>query len=430
MHQSDILDYYSRKDVQSAIANISKGREVVGTMRDRTYMKRPDVILYPRDVIERVKKGAVSFHCSVERWSQPLAIKASNLDELRVGWDLIIDIDSKFKLEHGRAAAIEIIDFLKEWGINPTLKFSGRRGFHVAIANEAFPQEIDFKPLAKGYPEIPRTIMRFVKEKCKERILEALVEEEGGLAALSKFASEMAELSPYYFVDVEESWGNRHLFRAPYSLHEKSWFVSVPIPVFKLKRFSVENAKPERVKVGAPFLVSKEGEGRELLLAALDWAAKERVEKPKAPKRASRIKSPVPERFFPPCIKAILSGLSDGRRRSLFTLIAFLRSVNWEDKEVEKRVIEANKAHKSPLSERMVLTQLKWHQRQGDMLPANCQSEQFYRSIGICKPDSLCAGGKIKNPVNYAFKALGKHIASVKAETKRKHKSVRYKRKR
>lgn len=431
MHQIDILKYYSRQDVQAAIAGASKGREVVGQKRDGTYMKRPDIILYPRDVLERVKKGAATFHCSVERWSQPLAIKHDNLDELRAGWDLIIDIDSKAKLEHGRAAAVVVVDFLKDYGITPTLKFSGRRGFHIAVASEAFPPEVDFRPVAKRYPEVPQAMAQFVKEGCKEKIMEALVAEEGGLAALSKTVPGMGELTPFHFVDIEENWGNRHLFRAPYSLHLRTWLVSVPVRLFKLKNFSMEDAGPEKMRTGVPFLVSKSGEGYELLLAALDRAARKKPSAPVQQKRKfSRIKSPVPEQLFPPCIKAILGGLSDGRKRSIFTLAAFLRSVNWKDEDIEKKVLEANKAHKGKLSERTVRTQLKWHQRQNrDMMPANCESVQFYDSIGICRPDRLCRGKKIKNPVNYAFRALAKHVAAVKAEQRSKHKSVRRKRK-
>jgi hypothetical protein len=74
---------------------------------------------------------------------------------------------------------------------------------------------------------------------------------------------------------------------------------------------------------------------------------------------------------------------------------------------VEKKVMETNKLHKSPLPDRTMRTQMRWHERQNrDMMPANCVSEQFYDSIGICRPDELCNCKKIKNPVNYAFKAM------------------------
>ena len=57
MHQMDILEYYSRPDIQQAIATIAQDRELVGATREGAYLKRPDVVLYPRDVLEKAKKG-------------------------------------------------------------------------------------------------------------------------------------------------------------------------------------------------------------------------------------------------------------------------------------------------------------------------------------------------------------------------------------
>jgi len=424
MHQMDILAYYSRQDVQRAIASAARDREVGCAMRDGTYMKRPDILLYPSDVLDRVKKGAVTFHISVERWTQPLALKQGNLDEIRKGWDLIIDMDSKAKLEHGRAAAAVVVDFLKDYGVSPTVKFSGRRGFHIAVAGNAFPPEVDFRPIAKRYPEVPQAIVQFLKDRCKERMMEALVAEEGGLAALRTTVESMPDLSPYHFVEVEKDWGSRHLFRAPYSLHDKTWLVSTPVQVFKLRSFSKESAKPENVTANLPFLSNKDGEGYELLLDALDHAAKLKVvEAVKPRQKPAGPKSPIAEQFFPPCIKAILGGLTDGRKRSVFTLAAFLRSVNWKEEDIEKKVFETNKLHKGPLPERTIRTQMRWHERQNrDLMPANCVSEQFYDSIGICRPDEICAAKRIKNPVNYAFKAMmraAKLRMAAEQETKR-----------
>lgn len=433
MHQTDILAYYSRQDVQRAIASAARDREVGCAMFDGTYMKRPDIMLYPSDVLERVKRGAVTFHISVERWTQPLAIRQDNLDEIRKGWDLIIDMDSKAKLEHGRAAAAVVVDFLKDYGVSPTVKFSGRRGFHIAVAGNAFPAEVDFRPIAKRYPEVPQAIAQFIKDRCKEKIMEALVAEEGGLAALRTTVESMPDLSPYHFVEIEKDWGNRHLFRAPYSLHDKTWLVSTPVRLFKLRSFSTESAKPENVTTELPFLENKDGEGYELLLDALDHAAKlktvEAVVRPK--QKPAGPKSPIAEQFFPPCIRAIMGGLTDGRKRSIFTLAAFLRSVNWKEEDIERAVFESNKLHKSPLPDRTMRTQMRWHERQNrDMMPANCVSEQFYDSIGICRPDEICAAKRIKNPVNYAFKAMLKasKLRMAAEQEERKHKSVKGKR--
>ncbi len=420
MDSAAVIKYYSRHDVQNSIANVARDREVAGANVEGGYFKRPDAILYPRDVYERARIGVVSFHCSVERWNQPLSIvTGSNLEELRKGWDLIIDIDSKVKVEHGRAAAAVIVDFLKDYGITATIKFSGRRGFHIGVASEAFPQEIDFNPIAKRYPEIPRAIVSFIKEKLKDKILEALIEEEGSLSALMNLLPSASEINPYSFLEVEKDWGARHLFRAPYSLHEKTWLVSTPVKLFKLKSFKIDEAKAENVKADLPFLVNKEGEGTEFLIAALDWAGKNVIEeKPKAVRKI-QFGYPVPYEYFPPCVKLIMAGLNEGKKRSLFTLINFLRSVNWKNEEIEKAVLEVNKKHAQPLSERLVKTQIAYHLRRAEkVLPANCDRTLYYDDFGICKPDGLCNNKKIKNPVNYAVRKYKREMAFAKQKRK------------
>ncbi len=421
-----IQKYYSNPKVQSAILACAKDRESAGTFSDGGYSKRPDVLFYPTDILEKVKKGVVAFHCSVERWQNPMQLSSNlskeELDGLRKGWDLIIDIDAKFKLEHGRAAAVEVVNFLKDFGISPTVKFSGRRGFHIAVSAEAFPQTIDFQPLAKKYPEALQAMCKFIKENCKDKIFEALVKEEGGVSALAK-AVNLSEITPYVFVNVEEGlkqkstpyviseaeegWSSRHMFRAPYSLHHKTWLVSLPLRAFKLKNFQTKFAEIPNINFSAPFLESKPEEGTELLLQALDWTAKLKPEKIVAvekPRTKGNITDAIPEEFFPPCIKKIISGIPDGRKRSVFTLAAFLRSANWPWEKTEQRILEWNKNLPQPLPERFVRTTLKWHARQQrEILPPNCENEQFMKSIGLCQGELHCAAG-CKNPITEAFK--------------------------
>jgi len=410
MNQFEILKYYSKPEVQNAMLSIAKNREVVGSVKDGSYLKRPDTLLYPKDIVERVKKDVVAFHCSVERWTQPMQLSSNltpnELDNLRKGWDLIIDIDCKAKIEHAIAGAEVIYNFLKDLGIKPTLKFSGSRGFHLAISNDAFPEKIDFKETSKRYPEIPQTLAEYIREKIKDHLLEELIAIEGGVAALVKTVPSVSELSPYAFIEIEKGWGNRHLFRAPYSLHTKQWLVSLPITFENLKNFKPEDAKPEKVKTNVEFLMNKKGEATELLLQALDWKAKQPKEIVKEVRIRSRIKRPIPEDLFSPCMKLILNGLQDGKKRSLFSLLAFLRAMNWKTEDMEKRIREWNMKNSPPLNDRFIKTQLKWHFRQSrELMPANCYSDLFYVSIGVCKPDQYCW----KNPVNYPFKLMRKN---------------------
>jgi len=118
MHYFKILKHYSNPLVQKEILYIAKDREVVGSIEDGSYLKRPDILLYPKDIEERVKNGAIAFHCSVEKWSQPMQLSVNlrpeELDNLRKGFDFLIDIDAKIKLEHAIIAAKVIYNFLKD----------------------------------------------------------------------------------------------------------------------------------------------------------------------------------------------------------------------------------------------------------------------------------------------------------------------------
>ncbi len=415
MHKFQVLKYYSIPEVQKRMIKIAKDREVVGTFFDGSYSKRPDIIVYPKDIEERVKSGIMAFHCSVEKWKNPLMLKPElseeELSNLRKSWDIIIDIDAKSKLEHAKIAALCVCELLKDYGIKPSIKFSGRRGFHIGIASNALPNRINFKEVSKLYPELLRNIAEFIREKTKDIILEELINYEGGVASLIKTVENVTELSAFSFVEIEKDWGVRHLFRMPFSLHNRTFLASVPIPLKALRKFSPDDAKPFNIKeeyFSAPFLENEEGEAINLAVAAMDYATKlKKSEKSVAEEikiqRKKIVKRKIPEEFFPPCIKNILKGLSDGRKRSIFTLATFLRHMGWSNEEIEKRMYEWNKANSPSLRENYIRTQLKWHFRQQrELLPANCESELFYKSIGICKPDKLCEN--IKNPVTYPFK--------------------------
>jgi hypothetical protein len=66
-----LLIYYSREDVRKAMFEFSKNRECVPSYMMESFGKRPDALQYPSDILEQVKSGATSFHCSEEVWSDP-----------------------------------------------------------------------------------------------------------------------------------------------------------------------------------------------------------------------------------------------------------------------------------------------------------------------------------------------------------------------
>ena len=129
---------------------------------------------------------------------------------------------------------------------------------------------------------------------------------------------------------------------------------------------------------------------------------KEREEENERPKRKEIIiyTKKIPKDNFPPCIERIMEKIDDGRKRSTFTLISFLRCCNWPMKEVEEFLMKWGR--KVGLQDNYVKSQLMWHKKQSrKIIPPNCDNNLFYKDIGICKPLPLCH--KIKNPLNFAI---------------------------
>jgi hypothetical protein len=122
--------YYSRPEIQKAIFDFCKNREISPRYFEG-FGKRPDSFQYKQDVFSLVKKGATSFHCSEELWRDPLQIStdlsSKQLDEIRIGWDLLIDIDCKW-FEYSKLAAQAIVKVLRNDGVkNIGAKFSGSK---------------------------------------------------------------------------------------------------------------------------------------------------------------------------------------------------------------------------------------------------------------------------------------------------------------
>ncbi|MBI2579403.1 MAG: hypothetical protein HYW27_00700, partial [Candidatus Aenigmarchaeota archaeon] len=218
LNRAQILRYYSDERIAEQIFIHSKDREVAGALRDGAYERRPNMLQFPTDIVQMARKGVTSFHYSAERWRNPMALTASNYEELRTGWDLVIDIDSKLSIAESKTGAILVCGILEKYGIkNHTIKFSGRRGFHIILPWVMFPKEVDYKPLAKQYPSVPRAITWFIRENIREKMSKEL----------GKMGHETE--NPFSLVEIEKDWGSRHMFRAPYSFNEKTWLVSIPV---------------------------------------------------------------------------------------------------------------------------------------------------------------------------------------------------------
>jgi DNA primase catalytic subunit len=344
--------YYSRSDVRKAIYEFSKNRECVPRYFEG-FGKRPDSFQYDSDILSYAKKGATSFHCSEEIWQDPLELstelKEEEIKKLRIGWDLLIDIDCKY-IEYSKKAAKAIIQALKINGVtNVGLKFSGGKGFHIIVPFKAFPEEMSGRKTKEMFPEWPRLICNYLKEQSREFLEKDLYSSEDS-AVLSKLKKgircercknmsekvelinflcsrcktkmenlttsferkrkircpncqiEMTEIeriplyqckncqldsrrNPENFnedferIDIFDVLGldvilvsPRHLFRMPYSLHEKTALASIVLNPEKLDNFDmISDADPLKV-IPINFLPdSKPGEAKDLLRKSLEF---------------------------------------------------------------------------------------------------------------------------------------------------------------
>ncbi len=490
--------YYSKPQVQQALLEFSNSREVIPRYVE-AFGKRPDTIQYPKDILSLVQKGATSFHSSEELWRDPLQIQtemdSSEMNELRTGWDLLIDIDSPY-LDYSKIAAELILDFLEKYGIvNYGIKFSGGKGFHIIVPWKAFPEIFNGHETKMMFPEWPRIICQFIlnavkpiynsrvknlginfkaiedrlkvkkedlistapcpncgsnvrksiiiymkcpkcnreyikkdfkptarKLKCNNEICSGffdIIRQEdyfvcdscktssldnrsmapgsrGIITVLHKapnnFSSEVskedAQIDKLGSLDLVLV-SPRHLFRMPYSLHEKTALASIVLDKESLARFSPRDADPLTVRI-MPFIKKpKLNEAEKLLSSALQWASQTQVSKEKQFKKSAEefqdIKiEGVTEDMFPKSIKTLLKGLKDGRKRGLFVLITFLKSLNFPTEYVNLKVREWNQKNDPPLKEGYVRSQLDWHSKQKrKILPPNYSNDSFYKDLKL-----------------------------------------------
>jgi|TARA_Y100000310_G_scaffold344531_1_gene457786 hypothetical protein len=394
MYREQIEKYYSQPEILKAMTQIAEDREVVQSLPNGGFGKRPNTVFYEQDLLQMVKSNAISFHCSVERWKNPLGLSTSmqksDLDANRAGWDLIIDIDCDHGLEYSQKAAIIICDTLEKFGIkNYGIKFSGNRGFHIGVPFEAFPESITgIGNIEKQYPRVPKIIIEYLSFFIEKDLRSAFGKEPKDILKLDAAVA-----------------ASRHMFRMPYSLHQKTWLTSCVITRQELENFKPEDAKPENLKEIRLFLPVdvEKNEALELLRSAIFWDS--RREKAKPSDNLGEFKVPenaIPPAYFPPCIKKILTGLDDGKKRSIFVLSAFLQNIGWKHDDVLKMALEWNTKNKPQLNENIVTAGVKHHfsKPRAQMAP-NCKNPGFYTDYGVCEPDDFCK--TIQNPVTYTL---------------------------
>lgn len=231
---------------------------------------------------------------------------------------------------------------------------------------------------------------------------------------------------------------SRHLFRMPYSLHEKTALSSMVIDKDKIRDFQIKDANPFKAEIKNFYPKPKINEAKELLLQVLDWkenqerkqdflkeqgeilskskfqfeSKKNSISKGTKSKYQKILIDNPSDEIFPPCIKNLLRGIKDdGRKRALFILINFFKSLGLNEVELEKRINLWNDKNYQPLKKGYIQSQLNWYKKNRTRLPPNCDKSN-YQDLNICHPDQLCR--QIKNPLNYSVKRFFKSINKFK----------------
>jgi len=479
------LSYYSRGDIRKAMFEFSKNRECVPRYFEG-FGKRPDSFQYDSDILELAKKGATSFHCSEELWQDPLELSTSNKEEdikkNRIGWDLLIDVDSKY-LDYSKIYGEILVEVLQSHGIKHIgVKFSGSKGLHIIVPWKAFPKEMSGKQTREMFPEWPRLICSYLQsqitEKLKNRVIDMHDDSSESGKVLEIYCSkcsntpekkskitflcpscktkmqnlvdvfarkrkircpncqiEMDELEKKDILvclncklDSEKNPENfkervqskhidadlilvspRHLFRMPYSLHEKTSLASVVISADKIKDFQPEQADPLKIQVRNFIPDSQEGEASMLLRSALEFKPLEEEKKEykqsenlgKKQFKDFTITNLTPD-LYPPTISKILEGIkSDGRKRALFILLSFFTSLKLTNEQVTAEIEAWNKKNQEPLPPSYIKGQLIWYSRQKEAkLPPNFD-KHYYKDIGFQPTQEEIVA---KNPVSYVIK--------------------------
>jgi len=486
--------YYARKEIQEAIYKFCRNRETVPRYLEG-FGKRPDVLDYPSDVMTLVKKGATSFHCSEEIWSDPLKISTDMTPDqynlIKTGWDFLIDIDSKF-FDYAKIAAKVLIQALEAHGVkNVGIKYSGSKGFHILIPSKSFPEELYGEKTKDKFPEWPRAIVGYLKEITREKVNEKIIEMTGKEKLKQKgeliekiycidceknlkreveivkreedlfectnskcrfklyfkknkrrehrcpncnFDMNFIKTQVRYFCETCKKYKDidkeliakgkqakptsteqttksqedsvdivlvapRHLFRSPYSLHEKTALVSMVLTREEFENFEITMADPLKIRVRDYNPNVEPEEARKLLIEALDWAKKKEPERKKYDGKALDLKGLViTEEMFPQVIKKIMNGMKeDGRKRALGVLLSFFSSLEFPKEYMEEKVYEWNKKNYKPLKEGYIQSQVEWAAK-NKRFPPN-YDKPTYKELGVASETD-----DLKNPINYTIR--------------------------
>lgn len=462
MDENIAKEFYSRKDIQERILHFSKNREI-GVMFDGYFGKRPDVIENYFDLKKLINKGVRSFHSSEERWLNPLMLGSEknpkDRDQNRLGWDLILDLDG-VSFEYSQIVGKILIDYFYSLGVyNVSTKFSGNKGFHLAIPFEAFSKYNGLNETRLLFPQVAKNIAMYLMLELRGIISKTILDKEGSIDNISKrYDIPMEDLvnkdeESHYFdfmkvIEIDTILiTSRHLFRMPYSFNEKSGLVSIPVSNDRIMIFSKEEAKPENVDPKKykdfEFLNYNEKHGKDgdKLLQLIEQPdddaftgdsgtyinsedLEDKINIIKNKKREAlgkmvlssgagevfEIEGKIEEKDFPETIKFALNhNFIDGKKRGLFLLLTYLTSINWTFDEVDKLIKEWNEKQEEPLKRNYIHAQLSWFKAQpGKISPPKFSNDNYFKQIGILqevidKDVKAFKNVTIRTPLHHSF---------------------------
>jgi hypothetical protein len=254
----------------------------------------------------------------------------------------------------------------------------------------------------KGFFEVINSEDYFLCEKCDFSTLnktDVTSRNKVTLSTKEEYAKEFNEdtktdlIAPLDLVLVAP----RHLFRMPYSLHEKTSLASVVLDKNELANFTPAMANPLKVVIKPFYKEAKYGEAQSLLQDSLNWKLENepKEEKKRISEEYIADYTGVTESMYPDSIKVLLKGLQEGRKRGLFVLLTFLRCLNYPDDYVSQKVHDWNKLNDPPLKDGYVKSQLDWHFKQKKkILPPNYSNDAFYKDLKL-----INGVQKYKNPL-------------------------------
>jgi hypothetical protein len=464
MDENIAKEFYSRADIQERILHFSKNREI-GVMFDGYFGKRPDVIENYFDIKTLVNKGVRSFHSSEERWLNPLMLggekKPQDRDGNRLGWDLILDLDG-VSFEYSQIVGKLLVDYFTSIEVhNVSVKFSGNKGFHLAIPFEAFSKFNGLNETRLLFPDVAKKMAMYLMYHLRGKISKTILDKEGGIENISKmYDIPMDELvnkdeGSYFFdfmkvIEIDTILiTSRHLFRMPYSFNEKSGLVSIPIHKDRVMEFTKDEAKPENVDpskyIEFEFLYydPKYGKDGDVLLHIIEQPdddsftgesgtyidsgdLEEKISLIQNRKRESmgkmilasggevfEIDGTVEMKDFPETIKfALAHSFLDGKKRGLFLLLTYLTSINWTYDQIEDVIKTWNSAQEEPLKPNYVKAQITWFKAQpGKISPPKFNNDNYFRHIGITdeviqKDRIAFKNVTIRTPLHHSFTFL------------------------